>query len=717
MNQRAEYHAQVDRLIVELSKHIHDQTEIKITRVVKAGSFAKFTILRKTTVDPVDVDVVFYISGHNIDQETLSSLNDTIYNLLIKIYPTKSVEDFEIQRKAATVTFAGSGISVDIVPVIMDEKRSGYGWQFDMRDGSKNQTCAPCQIQFIRDRKIQDKDFRTLVRLAKKWRNHSELKALKSFAIELIMAFVLDQEGKAGSIEYRFRRFLLYIAQSKLKDTIKFKENEAPFKVFTDPVVILDPVNSQNNVASRITEDERKQIVAAAEMAWETANLASAENDNVALSYTSTSSTTYTIADIQAVMRRFSADIIMIAQSSGAISEAKALEYVHDTELLASKNYLKKVDLTLLSAGKEVVAVQYEVNASSGELSNNRPGGVLWPRVSEAHLRIVLFYTDDYTDSAKEALRSKLKISWTSTSADTSHATLLSTGGRGYVSNGWGMQRFQARYSRIHDQLRLLLSIGEVGNWNRKYHGGKLAICDLVSEQYPLVIFHGDVGTGKTATAECVANRLIAESRAEDSQLFKLSNRVRGSGKVGEMGTLVAAAFDKGDSLATSRSENHSHHEDKVAVNTLIQRIDDLRQYGGRVVVFLCTNRLSVLDAALQRRAAIGAMPETGTSQRERYAMNTNSTVLPFPQHDVIDDPLTAILRAGARQLLAQAVELEAAQFLEAMKSHKLEDGRDRIVRHGHGPSRSIQTGIGALEVARVKIRDRGAGNEERIRF
>ncbi len=49
------------------------------------------------------------------------------------------------------------------------------------------------------------------------------------------------------------------------------------------------------------------------------------------------------------------------------------------------------------------------------------------------------------------------------------------------------------------------------------------------------------------------------------------------------------------------------------------------------------------------------------------------------------------------------------------MKGLKLADGRDRLVRHGHGPMRTIQTGIGAVEVARVKIRDRAAvGDGER---
>src|SRR5262249_19149363 len=135
-DKRTEYHAQVDRLITELRRSLRDQNEIKITKVVKAGSFAKFTILRKTPVDPVDVDLVFYIANRDIDQETLQSLTNTIYELLIKIYPNKAVEDFEIQRKAATVAFVGSGLSVDIVPVIEDGSRDGYGYQFDVQDGS-----------------------------------------------------------------------------------------------------------------------------------------------------------------------------------------------------------------------------------------------------------------------------------------------------------------------------------------------------------------------------------------------------------------------------------------------------------------------------------------------------------------------------------------------------------------------------------------------------
>lgn len=279
-DKRKQYHAQVDRLVAALDKSLKGRSDIKITHVLKAGSFAKFTILRKTSQDPVDVDLVIYVAGENVTDESLEELIEAIHKALIEIYPTKSVEDFEIQRKAATVTFAGTGLAVDVVPVVEDPARPGYGWQFDIRDGSKVETNPPGQLKFVRDRKDSDKDYRTLVRLGKRWSRHAELGALKGFHVELIMAHVLEVNGNGGTIEKRFQDFLLYIAQSGLSEEIRFPENIGPFVAFNDPVVILDPVNSRNNVTSRITEAERVEIVAAAQEAWEAAYFASAEDDD-----------------------------------------------------------------------------------------------------------------------------------------------------------------------------------------------------------------------------------------------------------------------------------------------------------------------------------------------------------------------------------------------------------------------------------------------------
>src|SRR5215213_3216973 len=102
--------------------------------------------------------------------------------------------------------------------------------------------------------------------------------------------------------------------------------------------------------------------------------------------------------------------------------------------------------------------------------------------------------------------------------------------------------------------------------------------------------------------------------------------------------------------------------------------------------------------------------------------MTSDGTVVPLRQRDDVDDPLTAVLRSGARRLLAQAVEAEAEAeaFLARTKDQRLPDGRERVVRHGHGPERRVQTGIGPVALRRAKLRDRGAGEGaggERIRF
>ena len=200
---------------------------------------------------------------------------------LVAVYPNKALGDFEIQRKATTVSFVGTGLNVDVVPVIADRRRPGYGWQYSVVDDSFTETCPPTHLKFIRDRKAKDKDFRTLVRLSKRWRNHVELDPLKSFAIELVLGHLVDNDGFAGTIERRFEEFLLYVAQSGLQQPITFPENGWKAGRFHDPVVIVDPASATNNVAAHISEQERQQIVEAARTSWEIAHFASAEDDEV----------------------------------------------------------------------------------------------------------------------------------------------------------------------------------------------------------------------------------------------------------------------------------------------------------------------------------------------------------------------------------------------------------------------------------------------------
>jgi len=98
--------------------------------------------------------------------------------------------------------------------------------------------------------------------------------------------------------------------------------------------------------------------------------------------------------------------------------------------------------------------------------------------------------------------------------------------------------------------------------------------------------------------------------------------------------------------------------------------------------------------------------------------MSRDRNVFQFRQPDAIDDPLNELAREGARRILAQALIAEADAFVALWKEARLPDGRDRVVRHGHGPERAIQTGIGPVAVRRAKVRDRGGVvAAERIRF
>ena len=180
---------------------------------------------------------------------------------------------------------------------------------------------------------------------------------------------------------------------------------------------------------------------------------------------------------------------------------------------------------------------------------------------------------------------------------------------------------FKNHYEALKNHIMVMLMPDHVSGWSKKYYGQIVPLCNIIQHRYPLFLFSGDVGTGKTITAECVANRLTKEAQKEGF-LLKLSTRVRGKGLHGEMSQLIQDAFenlttqagkkrlaflliDEADSIASLRSTEQMHQEEKAAVNTLIQKIDEIRQSGGRVIVFLCTNRVNVIDQAIVRRSAL----------------------------------------------------------------------------------------------------------------
>jgi putative transposase len=102
---------------------------------------------------------------------------------------------------------------------------------------------------------------------------------------------------------------------------------------------------------------------------------------------------------------------------------------------------------------------------------------------------------------------------------------------------------------------------------------------------------------------------------------------------------------------------------------------------------------------------------------KDTHTMSNDNVIELQKTTTFIDDPITEILRQGARKLLAQALETEIEVFINQYKELKDELGRQRIVRNGHLPERDIQTGIGAVPVKAPRIRDRHARPSKRIKF
>ncbi|POY37704.1 AAA family ATPase [Flavobacterium alvei] len=210
---------------------------------------------------------------------------------------------------------------------------------------------------------------------------------------------------------------------------------------------------------------------------------------------------------------------------------------------------------------------------------------------------------------------------------------------------------FDTKFNRIYSNLKLLLDQDSLIEWSEKFHHVELPIIGQLKDKYPLIILAGDAGTGKTVSAESIADRMTRELKKEGFFL-KLSTRVRGEGLHGQMGNLVNDAFaelkvqagkkriaflliDEADAIATTRSTSQMHQEEKAAVNTLIQKIDEIRELNGRAVVFMSTNRLHFIDEAIIRRAAIILEFERPTTEERKELFSKSLIGLDFTEEQL----------------------------------------------------------------------------------
>src|SRR5690606_142805 len=105
---------------------------LKVTKYILAGSWKKHTILKPTGENPIDIDLVLFVSGDDNIQNDLKKLYDFIIEYLKEIYPQKDINrdvDAEGNTKSITITFTGTGLQVDIVPVVPLVEPKEYVWQ------------------------------------------------------------------------------------------------------------------------------------------------------------------------------------------------------------------------------------------------------------------------------------------------------------------------------------------------------------------------------------------------------------------------------------------------------------------------------------------------------------------------------------------------------------------------------------------------------------
>ncbi len=267
---RKEYIAQVDFLIERLKKKIDEDSSFNVKGFKKTGSLIKGTVLKPKGDYGVDADIAVFLDVSEAEKTDVDKLHNIILKLVAAVYPMKQSADFTVQPRTLGIHFRESGLDVDLVPVIPIKDEPEYGWQPSSQAGQPVKTSIRGQLDFIKNRSDADSRFKALVRLIKKWRKEQELDRFRSFLIELLVAHLNDQKGLNNSLELGLQRFFLYVAQSGLKEPVTFPELGKIRTFPNDPVVVLDPVNKDNNVAARLTDTERQEIVRAAETAWNT---------------------------------------------------------------------------------------------------------------------------------------------------------------------------------------------------------------------------------------------------------------------------------------------------------------------------------------------------------------------------------------------------------------------------------------------------------------
>lgn len=265
-----EYRAQANRLREKLEKHIGEHPDYGLVKMRSAGSVAKGTALK--TID--DMDLAVYVKSSEAPKAE-GELLGWMADRLRAAYPNHPPEQIEPGLHAVKISFSGSGLDVDVAPVLWEGEDDDVGYLIVPGSGQRVRTSVTQHLKFLRARKdAAPGDFAQVVRLLKWWVRRRKILdesfRFKSFMVELVCAHLADTGIDFSDYPAAMEAFFAYIVQSELSERISFddfyEKSELP-QPTSDQIEIFDPVNPDNNVAALYTLEQRRRIVEAADEA------------------------------------------------------------------------------------------------------------------------------------------------------------------------------------------------------------------------------------------------------------------------------------------------------------------------------------------------------------------------------------------------------------------------------------------------------------------
>ena len=267
LNDVSDYRKQVANLRSKLSSHINDNPDFDLVKSLHSGSVAKGTALKTLN----DMDLAIYVKKSSADQHR-PDLIEWLVERLKEAYPSLDDDQFTLQEHSARLSFKGSGLDVDVVPILYDGEPDDRGYVVNRKTGELILTSITLHLDFIRARKnIPPNHYAQAVRLLKWWKNYQTEQnddfRFKSFMIELLLAHFVDKGRIFSDYSTFFEQIFSFILTELEEEIIFFEDyyNKKEIKVDESSLLkIMDPVNPENNVADDMNQSNLDALKRAA---------------------------------------------------------------------------------------------------------------------------------------------------------------------------------------------------------------------------------------------------------------------------------------------------------------------------------------------------------------------------------------------------------------------------------------------------------------------